>query len=248
MRWPAGPCQRELMARRQNSASSSPPATSTFLPCRSERPFPLTKQLLFCRLGLGELLLHVRRKRFDPFDVSRDGPQLFVRVPFAVGEHTRKPDPVLRAAKDLRFRVGCPAFGELWNGRIETVTGGVRLSGSPVAPGASIEIDLASGDEILVSGRHGIRYLRSTTPHRSVNRRKHQRVFPSGRRKVGANFGEPKPQVCETAHEQQKNSEQDAAQKIFHYFSLSLSLPAALFSSRKARSSVLASSSRVHCS
>src|SRR5258706_3216489 len=179
MRWPAWTCQRELMARRQNSASSSPAATSTFLPCRSERPFPLTKQLLFCRLGLGELLLHVRRKRFDPFDVSRDGPQLFVRVPFAVGEHTRKPDPVLRDPKDLRFRVGCAAFGKLRNGRIETVAGGVRLSPSPVAPGASIEIELSAGDQILVSGRHGIRYLRSTTPHGSVNSGKHQRPFPS---------------------------------------------------------------------
>src|SRR5712672_2156505 len=205
-------------------------------------------QLLLWRLGLGELLLNVRRKRFDPFEIGSSFPQFIVRVPLAVGEHPRKPDTVLCDPKNLCFRVGCPSFRKLRNGRIQAVAGCVRLSWRPMATGASIEIDLAARDKIFVGGRNRIGHLRSATSHGSVNSGKHQRLFPSRRRKIGANFRESKTQVSETSNKHQKHREQDAAQKISHYFSLSLSLPAALFSSRKSRSCVLASSSRVHCS
>src|SRR5882762_695108 len=96
-------------------------------------------QLLFWRLGLGELLLNVRRKRFDAFEIDSSFPQFLIRVPLAVGEHPRKPDTVLGDPKNLCFRVGGASLRQLRNGRIQAVAGCIRLSWRPMATGASIE-------------------------------------------------------------------------------------------------------------
>src|SRR6267154_1931495 len=168
-------------------------------------------QLLLWRLGLGELMLNVRRKRFDPFEVGSSFPQFIVRVPLAVGEHPRKPDTVLGDPKDLCFGVSCSGFRKLRNERIQAVAGCIRLSWRPMATGASIEIDLAARDKIFVGGRNRVGYLWRATTHGSVNSGKHQRLFPSRRRKIGANFRESETQVSETSHKQQKHRKQDAA-------------------------------------
>src|SRR5277367_4348025 len=68
---------------------------------------------LFIGTRFSQLLLDARRQRFHPRNVGSDGPQLLVRIPFAVREHAREADAVFGDPENLRFGVLRPRGGKV---------------------------------------------------------------------------------------------------------------------------------------
>jgi hypothetical protein len=167
--------------------------------------------------GFGfQCVLDAERKRFNASDVSGNGPEFFVGIPFAIGEHAGAADAVFGDPENLSFGERRACDGEPRNGREKGVAGLVGFAGSAVAAAALVVVQLSAGDEIFVGGRHRIGDVRCFAADGGVHGGQQEPGFEAGRREVTANFGEAESKVEETAEKDDGEGEQDAEQEVFH--------------------------------